>query len=1026
MDILLIEHDIARRERLEKKIVALGHQVTTCTLPEEALKAVEQQEYSLILLGLRASVKEELELCRQLRLFPRNDHVTILAITDKTKPKDLLEILDSGADDYLRRPLRIEQLKLRLAAIERQWTRMTQLNTRNTYFRSVLRAMQRAQQLIRQGRDHHLVLQDICKLLTEARGILNAQIKVIDESGILVKIAEANGTSSIAKPDQHEYITTWLEHAGKNYGVMTVMLSRLFALTEEEKSFLNEVATDIASALYNVEIELKRRRTERALRESKARYRELGDSITDVFFALDSDLRCTYWNKASESLTGFSVHEALERSLYVLFPGIRGTEAEQGYLEAVQTQEPRSFIQTYQARGKELYFEVNMYPVQKEFSVFAKDVTYRKQMEDALKRSWDYLENLNNSLGDAIFTVNMPEQTIEYVNRAVEHIFGYTIDECIGKNTNMFFSTKAQYVDYSDQLQDTFTRRQEILRTEQLLKRKSGERFTAEITTTFLDEENRLVGIISIVRDITERKQMEIALEQERLSLAQKVEERTAELQQMNAQLARASQLKDEFLANMSHDLRTPLNAILGYAKILKKTNNLSPLQLEGVDTILSSGEHLLHLINDILDLSKIEAGRLELHLTEFHFPEFLWQIAQMIRIRAEHKEHIVFGYEADQDLPVGVYADEKRLREVLSNLLDNAVKFTDQGSVTFRVTKQSSRKVNGASQQSGADQEKAQTLDPRFQLQTRIRFQVDDTGSGIAPDQLNKIFLPFRQVGEHRYSPEGTGLGLAISLQLVKVMGGELQVNSNVGQGTTFWFELEFPEIPGLAKKPQLQQPEIIGYKGPQQTILIADDKPENRSLLTNMLLPLGFAVLEAANGEECVETALREKPEAILLDLLMPVVDGFESAERIRALSQIRDTKLIAISASVFEETRKKSLAAGCDDFLSKPIELEILLECLQIQLQLDWVYRPEAGKDPYSDTPASDVVLPSENAKLLRKWAECGNITRLLEQLTALEQSDDHYLPLLTELKKFVKSFQFQRVIDYLDRMENSHEE
>jgi CheY-like chemotaxis protein len=438
-----------------------------------------------------------------------------------------------------------------------------------------------------------------------------------------------------------------------------------------------------------------------------------------------------------------------------------------------------------------------------------------------------------------------------------------------------------------------------------------------------------------------------------------------------------------------------------------------------------------LHLINDILDLSKIEAGRLELHLTEFHFPEFLHQIAKMIHIRAEHKPDVDFVYEDRQDLPVGVYADEKRLREVLINLLDNAVKFTDQGRVTFQVTQLASWKVDDAFQESESDQEDVQSIDPRFQSQTRLRFQVDDAGCGIALEQLEKIFLPFQQVGTHRYSPEGTGLGLAISRQLVKVMGGELQVSSVVDQGSSFWFELEFPEIPGLSKKTQLRQPEVIGYTGPQQTILIADDKAENRSLLTNMLLPLGFAVVGAENGEECVELALREKPDAILLDLLMPVMDGFESAKRIRMLPEIRNIKLIAISASVFEETRRKSLKAGCDDFLSKPIELEILLECLQTHLGLEWVYRTDAGQATYEGSAIytnlpSDVMLSSQHTSLLRKWAECGNITRLLEQLTVIEQSDERYLPLVTELKKFVKSFQFQRVTELLDHMEKLHEQ
>jgi PAS domain S-box-containing protein len=533
--------------------------------------------------------------------------------------------------------------------------------------------------------------------------------------------------------------------------------------------------------LYSVELELKRKRTEKAVQETSSRYRAIGDSITDLFFALDKTFRCTYWNAAAENLTGVSSHEALGKPLYQLFPDIQGSTAEQEYAAAVREQQPRSFIQTYEHNGRQAYFEVNIYPSSDDFSILAKDVTYRKQMEDALKKSWDYLENLNNSLGDAIFTIDMPEQRIQYVNRAVEHLFGYSIDDCIGRSIRMFFSDKRHYADFSKQLRKAFGQQQEILRLEQLVRKKDGDLFTAEITTTFLQEEGELSGVIIIVRDVTERKAMQLALEQERASLARKVDERTTELQSMNARLARASQMKDEFLAKMSHELRTPLNAILGYAKMLQKTDGLSPLQSEGLDTIQSSGEHLLNLINDILDLSKIEAGRMELHPTTFHFSEFLQQIANMIRVRTEHKQ-IDFMFEGDPNAPMGVYADEKRLREVLINLLDNAVKFTDQGFVKLKISV-----LRG-----GECIDDAGNVDAHSPYS--IRFEVEDSGTGIAQEQLESIFLPFQQVGQNRYVQQGTGLGLSITQQLIKVMGGALHVESIEHEGSIFWFDLDLP----------------------------------------------------------------------------------------------------------------------------------------------------------------------------------------------------------------------------------------
>jgi PAS domain S-box-containing protein len=918
-------------------------------------------------------------------------------------------------------------------------------NMRASYLSGVLRAIQRSRDLVDTETGHHCVLQHVCDALTESGGVLKAQIKLVDETGTLVNVVESQAESVDSfgmVPNVH---TSWIEHAGKTYGVLNVSLLDKMAGDDGEQGFLPELATHIASALYSAELNLKQQRTEKALQETQVRYREIGDNITDLFFALDKQLRCTYWNKAVQNLTGFSSREALGRPLSQLFPEIRGTETEQEYALAVRTQQPCNFIQSYYQNGKQTYFEVNVYPSHDDFSVFARDVTYRKHMEDALKKSWDYLENLNNSLGDAIFTMSMPDRRIEYVNRAGETMFGYSIDECIGEKTFRFFPDKKQYRDFSRRLRDAFVHQQEILRTEQVLRRKDQSVFTAEITTTFLRQDDRLSGVISIVRDVTERKEMQLALEQERASLARKVEERTAELQMMNARLARASQLKDQFLANMSHELRTPLNAILGYAKILQKTNHLSPLQVEGLDTIRSSGEHLLHLINDILDLSKIEAGRLDLHLTAFHFFDFLQHITNMIRVRAEYKQ-ITYQCVLDDTLPEGIYADEKRLREVLINLLDNAVKFTEHGSVSLRVRdltepgelhqldelpelhelqelEEGNKLHNSPTPQlrnSGTHQ--LGNL-PARPLRT-IRFEVQDSGVGIAPEQVEEIFLPFQQVGQYRQRQEGTGLGLAISQQLVKVMGGELSVESAVGQGSRFWFTLKIPEASGVCAK--LRHPEIVGYTGRQRKILIVDDTRENRSLITNMLLPLGFDVLEAENGQDCLEVVRRDIPDAILLDLLMPVMDGFTCVKYIREIPEIQHLPVIAISASVFEETIKKSLEAGCQAFLYKPLELDALLECLGTLLALDWIYQTEADEKLIPGYQGPSVTnLPLETILKLRKWVEGGNITRTLSHLDHIGGGDEAYRPVITELRKMTKSFQLQEMLIYLDQLEAQYD-
>ncbi len=465
-----------------------------------------------------------------------------------------------------------------------------------------------------------------------------------------------------------------------------------------------------------------------------------------------------------------------------------------------------------------------------------------------------------------------------------------------------------------------------------------------------------------------------------------------------------ANQAKSRFLANMSHDLRTPLNGILGYAQILKRDSNLLGQQQEHLDIIQRSGENLLVLIDDILDLSKIEADKMELVKSNFTLPLFLKDITDIIRLRAGHKG-VDFIYQAENlsapetGLPATVYGDEKRLRQVLINLLSNAVKFTGQGQVIFRVL--------------------AERVHPEVEPAAptdlyNLRFEVQDTGLGIEAKDLEKIFQPFEQ-GSRQRQKEGTGLGLAISRSLVHLMAGELHVESLPGQGSLFWFEVQLPGQKGKAGQPgPMASSAVVGFTGMDQPpqILVVDNKSLNRAILVGFLAPLGFELVEAEGGQEGLEKWLQATPDVILVDLVMPGMDGFELIRRIRASAGGEGPLIIAISASGFKEERQKSLAAGGDAFLTKPLGVEQVLNLLQEALSLEWVYQ-EPG-----DAQAPMVMPPVEELEILFEMALIGDVRAIREQADYLASLDERFEPFVARLCRLASEFQLNEISTWLE--------
>ncbi|MBN2119051.1 MAG: GAF domain-containing protein [Anaerolineales bacterium] len=747
-----------------------------------------------------------------------------------------------------------------------------------------------------------------------------------------------------------------LKVGGDVIGVISVESRIPDAFTEQDERLLATLANQTAIAFENarlyqaVQKELaERKRAEEALRSSETHYRELADSITDILFEADQDLRYTHWNKASEMFSGIPAEHAIGKSMRELFGASEEqSKREEIYQSVVREQQARTFETQIVVKGQKRALEINAYPSTRGVSVVARDVTERRRAEIIMQKRFELMEySAGHTLPELL------QRTVDEMSDltgSATGFFQFVEADQTTLGTQMWSANTLRLLDihpgarghssldqtglwseaarqrraivqndpaFLPQKQDLPAGHLPILR-EMVIPIFRNERIVAmmgminkpqDYTPYDLEMAERLADY---AWDIIERKQMQAALEVERNQLAQRVEERTADLSRANLNLARALRVKDEFLANMSHELRTPLNAILGLSESLGEqiAGPLNEKQQKYITTISESGHHLLSLINDILDLAKIEAGQITLDINKVDIRSVCQASLRMIKQLAQKKNQEV-ALEIDEGLGL-MWADERRLKQMIVNLLGNAVKFTpENGKLGLE--------VHGD------------------EAANRITITVWDDGIGIREEDLARLFQPFVQLDSGlAREATGTGLGLTLVAQMARLHGGSVTAVSEPEKGSRF--SIILPWEPALAVDTATRLRSTGKFRAikldqtKRPTILVVEDMQEVTMMIQDYLELAGYKVVIAADGIEALTQARLVRPDLILMDIQLPRMDGFEAARKLRSEPDFRYTPIIALTALAMPNDRERCLAAGMDEYISKPINLKTLVKIVQ----------------------------------------------------------------------------------------------
>ena len=725
----------------------------------------------------------------------------------------------------------------------------------------------------------------------------------------------------------------------------------------------------VAAWALTIRVQMRRTRAAKgALRESEEMYRTLVAGMAEGVVVISADGRVSAVNPAAEQITGRSAEEMLGLTAEeldfgaVLEDGTPLTGDSSPSVVTLRTGSPQTdgLVGIHRPDGSLAWLSFNSIPLisagettpHAAVTTF-RDVTEHRRAEEALRASQEKLAlHLEQTLMGVI-EWDAAGHVREW-NPAAEAIFGYSRAEALGQPAAGLIVSNADPGNQGTEFENALRGEGGQFRTAQNVTKDDRVILCEWVTTPLTGEDGKYVGAMSLVRDVTQQRQAEEL----------KVAKEAAEA----ANVARSA-----FLANMSHEIRTPMNAILGFSQILKHDAELSERQRQQLDIITNSGEHLLALVNDVLEMSKVESGRVSAVPAAFDLRTLIDEIQSLFGLRAEAKG-LALRVVCPDEVPRYVVADANKLRQVLVNLLGNAVKFTDAGGVELRVDV---RREEGS--------------------KLRLLVEVEDTGRGLAPDEAERLLHFFAEAAAGRAEQTGPGLGLAISREFVRVLGGEIFVESQLGRGSVFKFDIPIEEaraeeIPGAGSRRR-----VVGLRpdGPVPRVLVAEDVSDNRELLVQILESVGFRVRSVSNGEEAVEAFSDWRPQLILMDMRMPVVDGYEAIRRIRQLKGGSGVSIIGVTASAYGEVREAVFDAGVDEFLDKPIREGELLEKIGRLLGVSYIYAEQAGTLPHNGAhvidPAVFASLSDDLVSRIRRATTGADFDTVLELADEIGRDD-----------------------------------